>query len=499
MTLLISTGHAVQKTAVDVAARSGRGVAYLMTSRFSGMAVGLLSSAIMGRLLSPNDYGLVAMATSVMILLNLLKDFGLTSALVQAETLEVDQLDGVFWVNLAFAVGCAFLGIIVAEPVAVFYGEPKVREIIFALAAGVVISSSMATHAALLRRRLNFVPLMWAEVSGQIVSLIVGVSIAWLTGSYWAIVASTLSAAFATAFVTFLGMPWLPGKPRSLKSAYKLIAFGANLSVFSFLNYFSNQLGMIVVGNSVGAAAAGQFNRAQQLLNLSGNTLMQPIGQVVLPALSRLQNSADEYRATYLAILRRTSFGFTLIGAAIVLEGELMARILLGPAWGEAGHMFRWFGLTVIAVGMASHAGNVLMSQYRVSELRNWGFGDAFIRAGSSVLGLQWGAVGVAAAYSAATLFLTVPIVICIIGRKGPVGITDQFAAIRPGIFLGATAISAGLLVREWFIPDLSWISVFPSAAIVIFCAVLVMIIDPGGRLILADIQNMLRPKRSRS
>lgn len=460
------------------------------------MTLGLLSSAIMGRLLLPSDYGLVAMAASAMILLNVLKDFGLTTALVQAERLEVDQVNNVFWLNLILAAGFALGGVAAAGLLATFYSEARVRDILIALAIGLIVTSSMATHAAMLRRRLEFAPLMWAEFAGQVAALLIGVSIAWLTHSYWSIVASALSSAVATALVTFLGLPWLPGRPRAPGKVYDLFRFGANLSIFSLLNYFSNQLGMIVVASSSGSSAAGHFNRAQQLLNLSGSILMQPISQVVLPALSRLQDNAADYRSMYIAILRRTAFGFAVIGSAIVLEGDLITRILLGPSWTEAGTMYRWFGLAVIAVGMASHTGNVLMSQGRVAELRNWGFGDAAIRAGSSAFGLYWGSVGVAASYAVATLFLTVPISMYIIGRKGPVSMADQMAAVRPAVIFSLLAVSFGLLIHRTIPSDLPWISLIYSC-VVVFCSIgFVIIIDPGGQRLWADVRTFLRYNR---
>lgn len=494
--LFLDTATVVRAPKLDIHSRSRRGYFYLTISRFSGMFVGLLSSAIMGRLLGPSDYGLVAMAMSVMILLNLLKDFGLTTALIQTDTLGGEQLDAVFWINLLVASCCAGIGILAATPVAQFYGDPRIRDLIIALSFGVIVTSLVAPHSALLRRNLNFAPLMSADMAGQLTSLVVGVALAWWSGSYWAIVASTLAAAFATAFVTFICLPWLPGPTRALSSAKRLIAFGANLSLFSLLNFFSNQLGMIVVGSQVGAVAAGHFNRAQQLLNLSGSTLMQPIAQVVLPTLSRLQNDEPAYRATYLAILRRTSFVFALIGTAVVLEGDRMAVILLGPQWGEAGLMFRWFGLAIVAVGMASHTGNVLMSQNRAHELRNWGLGDACIRAGASLIGLSWGAVGVAAAYSVATLAITVPIVAAIVGRRGPVGFFDQMRAIRPAALLCAGGIAVGLAIRGHFSLWAPSVSVPVSALTVIAMAMLIMLLDPVGRLVWADFKILLMRNR---
>ena len=488
----------VSSAKINIAAQSRKGIAYLLISRFSGIVIALLSSSIMGRLLGPADYGLVAMALSLMILLTLLKDFGLTTALIQADTIDVDQIDGVFWINLVLALCFAMVGSAVAPFVATFYGEPRVRDVVLALCFGIVISSSMATHAAILRRHLDFNPLMWAEIAGQVASLVVGVAVAWWVRSYWAIVASTLSAAMATAAITFIGLPWIPGAPRSPKSARKLVKFGANLSLFSLLNYFSNQLGAIIVGVFSGSVAVGHFNRAQQLLNLSGSTLMQPISQVVLPTLSRLQHDAESYRSTYLAILRRTSFGFAVIGAVVILEGDHAAAILLGPKWSEAGLMFRWFGLAIVAVGMASHTGNVLMSQFRTAELRNWGFGDAFIRAGASIIGLTWGSIGVAAAYSMASLFVTVPIVAYIIGRHGPVRFFDQLRTIRPAIFLLIAAVPAGLIARSELLPTNSLLSI-PVNAIIIFVAVCIaMILDPVGRLIWSDIVEMLSRRSNR-
>ncbi|OYT85600.1 MAG: hypothetical protein CFE46_17835 [Burkholderiales bacterium PBB6] len=496
----ISTSEVLRRTGGDAAALGRRGTLFMAGSRVSGMAVGLLSSAVMGRLLSPADYGLVAMAMSLMLLLNLLKDFGLTTAVVQSEALNEDQLDAVFWINLYVTLGFAVLGALSAPWVAAFYKEAALQPIVYALCTSLLAVGLTGAHTALLRRQLNFAPLMWGEIVGQLCGLVIGVGLAWWTRSYWAIVASQLAAALATSLVMLIALPWRPGAPRQLRSAAALIRFGANLSVFSLLNFFSNQLGAILTGAWLGAGAAGHFNRAQQLLNLSGSTLMGPISQTTLPVLSRLQSDAEGYRAYYLHLLQRTSLFFGLLGAFVVVAGDAVARVLLGPQWEAAGQMYRWFGLSIMAVGLASQTGNVLLSQARSSELRHWGFGDAFIRAGASAIGVSLGAISVAAAFGVSTLFITVPIVFWIMGRKGPVSMPGQWAAVRPGLVCAGLVVAVGLAIRQFAWPGQAWLALVVGVTITIG-ATLLALMDPAVKRlwveIVMDLSNALKRRKA--
>jgi len=450
-----TTQELAQYSADEVNSRGKRGMLLMVTSRLSGMIIALLSNAIMGRLLKPEDYGLVAMASSAIILLNLLKDFGLTTAVVQTKEISAQQLDAVFWLNILVAVSFALLGSLSAPWVADFFGYPAIVSVLLAMCGTLVVSSISATHSALLRRHLNFNPLMWSEVAGQLVGLVVGVSVAWLFKSYWAIVLSQVCAAIASTTLIFASIRWIPGAPKALASASGLLKFGANISVFSLLNFFSNQLGAIVTGAWFGASAAGHFNRAQQLLSLTGSNLMQPISQTALPILSRHQNAPEAYRDYYLKLLQRTSLFFGLLGAFVIVAGDAIATTLMGPQWNLAGDMYRWFGLSIIAVGMASQTGNVLISQNRTKELRHWGFGDAAIRAGASVCGALLGALGIAAAFGAATLFVTVPIVGWIVSRRGPVNLQEQFTAMRSGAIVAVLSVALGLVVRSLYWPTI--------------------------------------------
>lgn len=454
---MLTTSDILGLSVSDAASRGRRGTLFMAGSRVSGMAVGLLSSAVMGRLLTPDDYGLVAMAMSLMMLLNLLKDFGLTTAVIQREGLTAEQLDAVFWINLYVALGFAVLGAIAAPWIASFYGQPRIEPIIHALCAALLLVSVSSTHSAMLRRHLNFQPLMWGEMAGQLCGLVFGVGLAWWTRSYWAIVASQLASALATTLVTCVALPWRPGRPTQLRSADALIRFGANLSVFSLLNFFSNQLGAIMTGAWLGAGAAGNFNRAQQLLALSGNTLMGPISQTTLPVLSRLQADAEGYRRYYYGLIERTGLVFGVLGAFVVIAGDAVARVLLGPQWAQAGEMYRWFGLAIVAVGLASQNGNVLLSQSRSAELRHWGFGDAAIRAGASGAGILLGSVGIAAAFGVSTLMITVPLVFWLIGRNGPISSAGQWAAARPGLVCFAMVAGLGLGLRAAWWPVAVW------------------------------------------
>lgn len=452
--MALNTQALIERPLADLASAGRRGTLMMAASRVSGMAIGLASSAVMGRLLSPEDYGLVAMAMSVMLLLNMLKDFGLTTAVVQHEQLNAHQLDAVFWVNLIVALVFAGLGAVAAPWVAAFYRQAAIEQIIYALCGGLLLVSASGTHAGMLRRQLHFGALMWSEMAGQFFGLVAGVGLAWWTGSYWAIVASQLASSLATTVVLFWALPWRPGRPTDFSGVKTLLGFGANLSVFSLLNFFSNQLGAILTGAWLGAQAAGHFNRAQQLLNLSGNTLMSPITQTTLPVLSRMQSDPEAYRRYYTQLLQRTGMFFGLLGAFVIVTGDAVTRVLMGPQWELAGHMYRWFGLSIIAVGLASQTGNLLLSQSRSSELRHWGFGDATIRAGASAAGVAIGALGVAAAFGVSTLFVTVPIVFWLVGRAGPVPVHALWSAAAPGLFSAAAVALLGLGVRQFQWPQ---------------------------------------------
>ena len=136
------------------------------------------SLMILARLLEPRDFGLVGMVTAVIGVLNLFKDFGLSTATVQSATISQEQVSALFWINILVGVILGILSFAIAPFIAAFYHEPRLLGITAVLATGFLFNAAGVQHSALLQREMRFTPLAAIDIGALLVSSIVGVGMA---------------------------------------------------------------------------------------------------------------------------------------------------------------------------------------------------------------------------------------------------------------------------------------------------------------------------------
>jgi PST family polysaccharide transporter len=230
---------------------------------------------------------------------------------------------------------------------------------------------------------------------------------------------------------------WVPGRPE--RAARINLPFSFQVMLYNLLTYAGNNVGL-AAGYRFGAADLGFFNRGQQLNNVAHFSFLLPITEVGFALLCRLK-ADNTYRDAYIGLARRVWILFIPFAAMLPILSADMVRALLGPAWGPAAPIVAWLAPAVVGQAFASLFAQLMTSQGRGAELRGWAVADLMLRAGGAITGSQFGIVGLAAGFSLATFFVSVPLMVWIAGRSGPVTFRHQLAAIWPGVLLAAAAI----------------------------------------------------------
>ena len=207
-------GHTISSGAVTVSAQGGK---FLLT---------LVSTVILARLLTPRDFGIVAMVTTVTSFLRVFKDAGLSIATVQRERITHAQVSNLFWINVAVSALCSLIVAGSAPVIAWFYDNPRLISITLFLSATFLISGSTAQHQALLKRRMRFKALALIEVGSMAVGALVGVCMALLGFSYWSLVGSSLSMEVTGLLLTWSISRWRPQLPSRRSGIGPLLTFG---------------------------------------------------------------------------------------------------------------------------------------------------------------------------------------------------------------------------------------------------------------------------------
>lgn len=438
----------VSEQVANLNTRALRGGFFTTGGQGVKFVVSILSTVVLARLLTPADYGLVAMVMSVTGFVALFGDFGMALAVIQSESISREQASTLFWVNisLGFAV---FLILAVFSPlIARFFSEPRLVPITVGLASAFIFSSWGTQHLAHLKREMEFARLITIEIVAVISGFVVGVVAALQGLAYWALVLSSVTVPLATTIGAWTLYVWRPMLPVRGSGIRTILGVGRNVTVFNFVNYFARNADNLLIGRFYGASQLGLYTKAYGLMMMPLQQVNAPIAAVALPALSRLKTSTESYQQFYYAATRLIAFiTMPLIMFMMVLGNELVL-LALGEQWIEVGPIFQVLAVAAFIQPMLNTTGWVYVSSGRTLAMAKWGLIASIALVLSFVAGLPWGTLGVAKAYMIGMYLLLVPgFYICF--KDTPLTLSAFAGSITMPFVLSACIGLAAYMVRQ--------------------------------------------------
>lgn len=470
-----------------------------MGAQVAQFALTVGSTAVLARLLAPRDFGLIAMAAAVGNLLLLFQDLGLGTVTVQRSELTTSQASGLFWINVALGMLLAVIMAGAAPLVARFYGQPALTAVTIALAAGFVLAGLSVQHTALLRRQMRFAALARIDIASLVLGVGVAITSAALGAGYWALVYLQLVQQGASACGAWLTCRWRPTVPARSAEVRALLPFGAGLTAFNVLAYLTRNLDNVVLGRAAGAAPLGLYLKAYSLLLLPVDRIRVPAAAVVVPALSHLQDDPSSFRRYFLkAIMSVVAVGMPAVVFLFVFADDAI-RVVLGPQWRESVTLFQLLAPAAFVETFNTVGSWACTPLGKSARLVRWQIVATVVMVSAFLIGVRWGALGMAVAVSASTIVLRVPGTIYLL-KGSPITPFDLLGAIaRPA----CASLTAGAIVfatrgglSVGFSPVLSLLIGLP-----VFSALYLMLwrVLPGGRRAIGDLFGLvddLLPRR---
>jgi O-antigen/teichoic acid export membrane protein len=476
----------------DLAGRTARSGAVMIVAQGSKFVINMISAVVLARLLTPQDYGLIAMVAVFTNFTSLFRNLGLSAATTQRAEINHQQISTLFWINIAFSVLTMLVTAACAPLIAAFYGEPRLTWVTLGIVIGFIFSGLTVQHEALLKRQMRFTALGTIDVLSMLIGFLTGVMMAWYGAGYWALVGGQLALGASYAAGIWIACDWRPSLPTKNSGVRSMIAFGSNLTGYNFLNYFSRNTDNLLIGRLWGSQQLGLYSRAYQLLLLPLDQVCSPLDGVAVTALSKLVDTPVRYARAYLRILEKLAM-LTMPGVALMIAtSDWLVRVMLGPKWADTGRIFAVLGIVGLLEPISLSVGWLLISQGRTRRILHWGIIDSVLSLVSIVAGLPWGALGVAVSYSLAGFFLRKPLLFWFASRSGPVRLADFYRTIFPSICAAFFVLAALFGFRQWadgIKPFAGLLASLPIAAVVAF---LVFFIIPSGRRALKDIKGIL-------
>jgi len=452
----------------------------------------LVTTMIVARIIAPSDYGVLAMSGPVLAFVALFQDLGLSAATVQAKEIRDEQSSTIFWVNVAVSLFIAALLVIVSPAISGFYGDERVGRVTAASAGLVLLASLGIQHTALLNRHMRYRQIATIIVSGVVTSALATIALAYLLRDYWALFLGALAGSIVQLVLTWSASEWRPGARASWGETRALINFGTYVAAFNLLNFLSRNADNILIGRYWGAAQLGLYDRSYRLMFAPIKHVNSPLGRVVLPVLSRLREEPERYRAAYLFNLRALLLVTVPAAALAASASEQVILVLLGPAWSAAVPIFFWLALGMLFQPFGNSTGWLFQSSGRGKAFAQWGLVSSVITVASFIIGLPWGAVGVAMAYVIGVM-IRMPFLWTWASKDTPVRGSDIAMTVLP---FAITAMSI------WVITTLLKAALGPLPLLIIgllvsyLCAVFVFCLFPHGRAFLSKLSEVIKALR---
>lgn len=451
------------------------------------MLIQFATTAILARLLVPEDFGLVAMATAVTSFVAIFSELGLTSATVQRSQIDQETVSGLFFVTLG--IGCLLVPVVcgLAPLAAWFFGDTRVTGLIIALSATFPLAALGSQHTALLMRSMRWMALQVAGLLGHVAGALAGILAAWKTDlGYWSLVITPLVANVVTLLALWTSSPWRPSLVSDWRGARSTLRFGAYLTGFGVVNFFHRQLDNIIIGAHFGASELGYYSRSYQLMLLPLNLFNGPLSSAIEPALSRLQNEPERWRQAFLDSLGLVTFLGAGVAASLIAVSGPLITILYGPGWEKSVTIFQWLAASLFAGVPMNVTGWIYISLGRTRQMFIWSLLFVPVVGIGFLVAIPYGPVGIAAAYA---LIMNISLVPCLAfaTRGTPVSLTDTLKVVLPMSGSGAIAAIAGMF--------LSW----PDSHVLVQLALgattsgLAYLMLAGGLIAKADVYSALR------
>lgn len=438
------SGHIAQRTISGLGWTLGTQV-FTQSSQF-------LITVVLARLLSPTEFGLLAMVTVFTGFANLFGDFGFGPALIQREEITEDHLCSVFWVNLGLGVFLAGLTAGISPFVARFYHEPRLVVVMEVISLNFPINSLGLVQRAKLAREMNFRALGLIDTLMVVISGVTGIALALGGSGVWSLVCQGLLYSAIGVFGSWWASGWRPRFKFSRASISELFGFSANLTGFTAINYWYRNGDNLLVGRFFGTSALGIYSRAYNLMMLPLTQVTYVISKVMFPALARLQNDLQRVRSIYLrsiSIISLITFPL-MLGLLVIADHFTLA--VYGSAWRGVVPILRIFCALGLVQSIYSTVGWIYQSQGRTGWMFLWGVFSAALSIAGMIAGVWLGSPTMVAICLTVVGILLVPPGFAIPGKL--IGLTFRDVAVCvSGVFACAGAMACSVFVLGALLP----------------------------------------------
>ncbi len=339
-----------------------RGILYTAISKYLGILITILITIILARILSPNDFGIVAIVTVFSSFFNNLSNMGLGMAVIQNQNLNKEDISSIFSLSIFIGLGFSAIFFFLATPIATFYERSELVNIIYLLSLGVLFASFQTVPNSLAFKNLLFKEIGIYNVFIQLFSGLGAILLAYKGFGYYALILKIV----IDTFLTFIMYYYINSIQFTFNikasSINKVIRFSAFQFLFNFINYFSRNSDNFLIGKYFGVSSLGFYDTAYKLMMMPIQNLTDVISPVVLPVLSKYQSDREMIYNTYIKLVKvLATIGFPL-SVFLYFSADYLVIILFGNQWYDSIPIFKILSLTIGIQMILSSSGSIFQT-----------------------------------------------------------------------------------------------------------------------------------------
>jgi len=428
------------------------GLGWSGTSQVVRQVITLAISVFLARLLSPKEFGLIGMVTVFTGFANIFTEMGLGSALIQKADLEPRHLNAVFWSNVAVGFGLTLIAVTGARFVADFYNSPALRSLTMVIGLNFFLGSLNVVQNALLHKQMEFRRIAIIENVAVFTSGFLAIGLALAGTGVWSLVAQSLLLTLISVLMMWQHSKWRPVFSIDWKSLKELLGYSLNLLGFNILNYWVRNLDKVLIGRFVGSSALGVYARAYSLMLLPINEVTSVLTRVMFPALSTIQGDIEKVKSIYLRSTKILSLVTFPIMVGLLVVARPFVLTVFGEKWVEVIPILKVLCLLGLGQSIATTVGWIYTSQGRTDLMFRWGAFAGLVYWIAIIIGLHWGVLGVAWAYTLSCYIILWYPSWAIPGRLINLSFTEMMKNLSSAFFC-AVAMGFAILLIGFLLP----------------------------------------------
>ncbi len=332
----------------------------MVALKIADNALGVVSTVVLARLLLPSDFGALAMAMSVIALLELMAAFRFDVAIIQRSEVTRDHLDTAWTFNVMFGIAVGLLTYALGAPAAAFYKEPRLEAIMHVLSLGWLAFGLENIGTVAFRKELDFSKEFLFSLSKRVAMFLATVPLAFAIRSYWALVIGVVVGKAISVVISFVVHPYRP--KLSLAASRDLFAFSAWLMVNNVLYFVNDRLSNFIIGRISGAQGLGTYNIAYEISCMPTVELAAPINRAVFPGYSKLAADSKALTEAFLNTTGLIALAAMPAGIGIAAIAHPLVVVVLGERWLDAVPLVAILGIYGAIASLGTNTGYVFLA-----------------------------------------------------------------------------------------------------------------------------------------